>query len=389
MNSVVRRLLPLYVSAFFAGFVLWYAVEKVFMKEIGFTDSTVFLAIGFAIAVQLALEIPAGVLADRWSRKGVLALASLALALSSVGGFLSNSPLTFLLCTGLWGVYFACNSGVKDSIIYDTLLEETKSRKGFEKYYAISQSAASTALIGGSIMGGIISQVGEPRLAFGATIPFTLLSVLSLLAFREPMLHKAAVHSTTRQHLLETFAAFRRSKYVLWLAITTGALALLNRYLFEYYQLWLIPLGISLVYFGIINGLFNMSFGVAGFIAHAARQHLIHVKVFVVAIGLSVLGLYIKQAVIVVLCLLVIIVFTAACEVLLKGRLHDELSSHQRSSVISSINTISALTFLIVTGVASVFAKYSIYWTIPILLAFVILAYLATTKIDSHYLSTE
>ncbi len=42
---ISRRLLPLYVAAFLQGFVLWYAVEKLFMRSIGFDDAGIGLMI--------------------------------------------------------------------------------------------------------------------------------------------------------------------------------------------------------------------------------------------------------------------------------------------------------------------------------------------------------
>ena len=46
-SQLNRRLIPLYIAVFFQGFVLWYTVEKLFMRIIGFGDA----AIGGTIAV--------------------------------------------------------------------------------------------------------------------------------------------------------------------------------------------------------------------------------------------------------------------------------------------------------------------------------------------------
>jgi MFS family permease len=79
------------------------------------------------------VEIPSGILADRWSRRGVLVVASTALALCALVGGLSHDVPTYILAALVLGVHFAMYSGTMDSVIYDTVLEETGSSGAFER----------------------------------------------------------------------------------------------------------------------------------------------------------------------------------------------------------------------------------------------------------------
>jgi hypothetical protein len=90
-RTVGRRLLPLQAGIALQNFMLWVAVEKLFMSEIGFTAVSIgVMAAAYAVVVPL-LEVPSGILADRWSRNGLLVLASVALAASSLlGGLLAG-----------------------------------------------------------------------------------------------------------------------------------------------------------------------------------------------------------------------------------------------------------------------------------------------------------
>ena len=75
-TSLRRRLLPLYVAVFLQGFLLWVPVEKLFMTEIGF-DAAARRRDGRRVRrVVPIVEMPSGILADRWSRRGVLVIAS-------------------------------------------------------------------------------------------------------------------------------------------------------------------------------------------------------------------------------------------------------------------------------------------------------------------------
>ncbi len=118
-KSLRKRLTPLYIAAFMHGFVLWYAVEKLFMKTIGFDDASIGFMIAFYSALMLIFETPSGILADRWSRKGVLILASISLAFSTFVGGVSHGAVIYIISQGLWGLFFALYSGTYESIVYD------------------------------------------------------------------------------------------------------------------------------------------------------------------------------------------------------------------------------------------------------------------------------
>src|SRR5688500_12161099 len=129
---LTRRLLPLTVAVALLGFLLWVPVEKLFMTEIGFDAASIgVMAAAYAALVPI-IEIPSGILADRWSRRGVLVIASAALGLSVLVGGLSNSVSAYILGAMVLGVYFAMYSGTLDAIVYDTVLEETGASDDFE-----------------------------------------------------------------------------------------------------------------------------------------------------------------------------------------------------------------------------------------------------------------
>jgi MFS family permease len=60
----------------------------------------------YAVVVP-TLEVPSGVLADRWSRRGVLILASGAAIVSVVIGGLSQSVAVYMIAAAFLGVFFA------------------------------------------------------------------------------------------------------------------------------------------------------------------------------------------------------------------------------------------------------------------------------------------
>ena len=77
--------------------------------------------------------MPSGILADRWSRRGVLIIASIALVLCALIGGLSTDVPTYVLSALMLGAYFALRSGTLDSIVYDTVLEQIGHSDTFDR----------------------------------------------------------------------------------------------------------------------------------------------------------------------------------------------------------------------------------------------------------------
>jgi MFS family permease len=128
-----RRLLPLYIAAFSQGLVLWAPIEKVFLRSLGFDQAAIGLMAACYSSIIPLLDLFSGMLADRWSRKGVLMLASVASMLNALLGGLSHDVPTYLVSTLFFGVEVALVSGTYESILYDTLLEHTGHSHAFEQ----------------------------------------------------------------------------------------------------------------------------------------------------------------------------------------------------------------------------------------------------------------
>ena len=144
-RSIETRLRPLYATGFIHGFALWYSIEKLFMRSIGLNDYLITVATLVYIVVMMIANIPLGILADRWSRKGVLYLATCALIAASLICGLSHGLAMYAAGISVWGIFYAAYAGTYDSVIYDVVLEETDSPDSFERFYGRVQMYDSAA----------------------------------------------------------------------------------------------------------------------------------------------------------------------------------------------------------------------------------------------------
>lgn len=340
------RLAPLYIAAFLQAFNLWYAIEKVFMRGVGFDDAAIALAVALFTVVTLLVETPSGILADRWSRKGVLILASCALIVCTIAGGLSDSVPLYTTALLFIGVYFALYSGTYEAIVYDTLVEENASGTGFEKYYGRLQVYSSIALVSGSLLSGVISHFYGLQTVYFLTVPFTLLSIVFLFKFREPQLHKTRVFVPVRQQVSATFKALASTGKVRWLVLSLVILTVSTSLIFEFNQLWYLALALPIVAVAFSNALVQSCIGIGGLLASKLRRTPLMIGLVGCILVASALLLTIPSSIIIVSGLVVLQSILIALTIVVAKRLHDTVASTNRAGVVSAISTVSKLSFI-------------------------------------------
>ena len=204
-RTLARRLLPLQIGVALQGLILWVPIEKLFMTQIGFDAASVGAMAAAYAAVMPLLEVPSGILADRWSRRWVMILGCIALMVSSLIGGLSHNVITYVIGAMVLGVYFAFSSGTVDSIVYDAVVEETGSNELYERWIGRIRAVESAAFVLSALAGGVLAQYTSTRLTYFATVPLVGLAIIGFLRFDEPRLHQAAERVSLRSHIALTF----------------------------------------------------------------------------------------------------------------------------------------------------------------------------------------
>jgi MFS family permease len=207
------------------------------------------MAAAYAAVVPI-FEVPSGILADRWSRRGVLIVASIALALCALIGGLSTDVPSYILSALIHGVFFAMHSGTLDAIVYDTVLEELGDSDTFEQRLGRVRLTESIALVSGALVGGWVAGLTSTRLTYFLTIPFAVLSVLAYLRFSEPRLHKSGDPTSLRRHLAVTYRALSRRGRLLPIITLAVLTSLILQLILEFGPLWLVALAAPAIVFG-------------------------------------------------------------------------------------------------------------------------------------------
>ena len=347
-RTLTRRLVPLQVAVGLQGIILWVPIEKLFMTQIGFTaQSVAVMAAAYAAVVPL-LEVPSGILADRWSRNRIMVCASIALIASSLLGGLSTDVPTYIAAAMILGVYFALSSGTLDSIVYDVVLEETGSSDQYESWIGRIRMVESGAFVASALAGGVLAGATSVRLTYFASLPFIAIAIVAFLRFDEPRLNRAAEPVALRSHIALTYRTMIREPAVRQVVLLAALIGLLSQAVFEFGALWLVALAASPALFGPYWAALVSTLGVGGYLTsklnlnRRATVSLLAVLAPAAAVTLT----WTRSLAAVIAAQTVLALLLAIFSIRAGKLLHDGVPSTLRAGVSSGVGTFSWLLFL-------------------------------------------
>lgn len=347
-TSLHKRFVPLYLAAFLQGMWLWVPVEKLFMSEIGFEAATVGIMAAVYSAATPLIEVPSGILADRWSRRGVLVVASIAAMLSTLIGGLSTNVLTYFISAVVLAVYFATRSGTLEAVVYDTVLEETGDSERFESHVGRVRVIESAALVTSALGGGALASLTTPRLTYFLTVPFMALAIVAILRFKEPQLHKAGDSTTLRSHLQVTYQTITRRGQLRAIIALAVLASLVTVTIIEFGPLWLVALAASAAVYGPHWAGLMSTFGLGSMLA--TRLRFDRWPTVTAVSGLTVLSSLAlttsRSIVVVTLAQIMLVLLMATASVHVTRLLHDAVPSAIRAGVASGVGAVSWIVFL-------------------------------------------
>ncbi len=346
LKPLTKRLLPLYIAKFLRNFIFWYAIEKLFMTTIGYTDATIGVMAGVYSIMSVAMEVPSGILADRWSRKGVMILSAVCMVLSSYIGWVSYSVPMFLVSAIFWGFFDALASGTDSAMLYDTVLEEQGHTDNYEKISGRFEAIGGLALIASAVIGGLIGDHLTLRYAFLLSVIPATLAIISLLFYKETKFHKQSADTHIIAHTKGTFKAVLRNPNLIWLLVTMLALSTINSLNGELYQLWYLALRSPATLYGIAGAIILGTYGTGGlFTSHLASKRRIFMSLLIIfAAGFALI--ISRTLIITVIAQFMIGFISFALGLVLMAQVQRQLPSKYRAGAGSVINSVARLIFI-------------------------------------------
>ena len=255
-----------------ASFVFFQPIFFLFYeREIGLSIATVLWLKAYYTALRALFELPFGVLADRWSRRGCLVASALCATGSALVLLLVPSLSAVVLAETLLAAAHALRSGADSALLYDAL----KASDELAVYpRAESRGRAASALAAGvtAIVGGFLANV-DLRLPYVATVLAGLAS--ATVASR---LHEASGHSARgvldRGVTREAIALARR-EHAIWWAVGLAVLAVVVSHVYFFLQQpYLESVAVPVWMFGVVCAATKLVTAVVASVAHRADARL-------------------------------------------------------------------------------------------------------------------
>lgn len=152
---------------------------------LGIGPSGIGIIVAVYMAITLVLDVPAGVLADRWGRKRTLLLALLCFILADVVLGLSTNFGMYIFGTVFWGLFTVLYYGTYEALLFDTSKQLGKSAV-YEKLNATQQAWFMLGIGISSIAAGAFVYVLDFRSIFLISIIPLVLAGAAALRLTEP-----------------------------------------------------------------------------------------------------------------------------------------------------------------------------------------------------------
>ncbi len=174
MNQLARRVQRTYLTLLLgntlAASFIW-GINTLFLLDAGLSNFEAFTANAFFTAGMVIFEVPTGVVADTWGRRASYLLGTITLAVSTFLYYLMwqlNAPFwQWAIVSMLLGLGFTFFSGAVEAWLVDAL-HFADYQGGLEAVLGRGQMISGVAMLGGSVLGGVIAQ------ATSLGVPFLL-----------------------------------------------------------------------------------------------------------------------------------------------------------------------------------------------------------------------
>lgn len=338
MKDIRRFLIRYNIHLFFREFVLLYPVYMLLFESKGLSDLDVSLLLIIWSVSVFILEVPSGIMADRWSRKNMIVLGTA----FKVGGFViwmfAGSFFAFALGFVFWGIQEAFCSGSTEALLFDTLKENGR-EDDYEKYAGRAGFFAGGGLAFSMLLGGFAASGGF----FAASVlsaGSVAISALTAVFLKDA--EKAETDAVSwRQYtagLKDGLFQGGKNRAVLLPLLFCVLIVIVPGILEEYDQLYASRIGLSIGLVGIWGGARTGMESLGCFVAGSLK------KAFGGVIGISVLAavsggllfasVYLFSAYTLPLYALFYAVLSG-CNVLAEGMLQREIESGHRAAVLS------------------------------------------------------
>lgn len=393
MYSYGSNIWKMYLVNFFKNLQFFGSVAIPFFLDWAKIDYTrIFLLEAAFVFWVFIMEIPTGVVADKYGRKASIILGGLAFAIGiSIFGF-TNKYWAFFIAEFIGAIGFTLLSGADRALIYDSLL---KIRKESEAKVILSryESAGTVGILIGFPLGSLVA--GSDILPYPDTLPLTFIfSAISLLiiSFVGFTIKEPERIEKVKGFLREGVDGFKyifKENILRVFALNFALISSTTFFMFWFYQSLAQISGIDVKYNGFIGAGFNL-FSLILLLSVKRIEKLLGMKntLFYSAFlpGLFFIGLYfVRNVYFILVAIFMITGLKIMRSPVLSDFMNQHIESRNRATVLSGVSMLEKIIIMVLYPVVGFLADYSL-WITFLFLGIATLLFAFLNRIESSHI---
>ncbi|MGG3622109.1 MFS transporter [Bacillus gobiensis] len=363
--SVKANIRKLYAIRFFYNLIPAYVIERLFWEQRGMTiQMVVYTEIIFAVTVVL-LELPTGIIADKWGRKKMIVLSTILEGSMFLILLFATEFWQFAIAVFLAGIARSASSGSENALLYDSLLE-TGQERTFEKYLGRLNVCDFSAIILAALSGSYLASRYAFELNYWISVVSMIVSVCVSLLLVEPVIKSKSDESIKiKEYLTASLHFFRKHPSVCLVLLSGMVTGAAISFIDEFWQLYLNRLEIPVLYFGLFSAVIMIVRLPGNILAHAIKQRFRYRTILsgvttAFAIGLFYVSMIMDYTSL--LAIFFICLISGIIEPITTGYLHHRIDSSMRATM-DSFQSLGLNAVLIILGLGFGYfsSKYDVF----------------------------
>ena len=308
------------------------------------------------------LEVPTGVLADRWSRRKLIILGSLCKAACYFVWIFSDRFELFAVGFILWGIGGAFISGAEEALLFDSL-KQTGQQEEFEVYLGKGRFLSGFGNILAAVSGGFIGTYLGVHWALYLSVASGLISAGIACLYQEVNYYRDRIRDTqqNKETFREAMGFLIGKKEILLFAVMAVLVITMAGVLDEYDAMIATSYGLSMEGVGIWMAVRFILAAIGGYFAHHIRRvtertfrlkrRFATIALFSIIGAASLMAAGLIKSIFVIVCYGFYYLIMSVTEVLHEDYIQQRIEDEGRSTVHSIISLVNNLYGILCFGI--------------------------------------
>ncbi len=357
-NKLESNIWKYYLASALAYFGFFTPIIQLFYLDHNLTITKIaFLGVTWSV-VRIILEVPSGILADKWGRKKVFAISSLFAIFQVIMLIYATNFWYFIVASIFSAISYSFLSGTNISFFYDTLKQIKKEDK-FEKLWARQEIYTQVPLIIAFLSSGFLYKFSS-LLPFQLSLLFLIASFIIVLTFKEPRCYKPIEKVNVFIHFTKSMKFIFKNRFLKAMLIFTVIFSIGSDLSYSYGQIYLKQLALPVVLFGIAYTFKSLFYTIFANITPSIRKKINYKGIFALQICLITTLFYImvltNNYLIGAICFVLIAIPHGMFVISKDSYVQRHTQSHQRATVNSMFSFVVAMFILILEPISGYLA---------------------------------